>query len=126
MSGITVKKQEKVLKTLIQLCHESHTPWIYHPVGFEQHFPFVDSASLIDILNILSSKNLIDVRYTDSPESFNIHTLQVTPQGLDYHPQKALKTKERWMERLYGFLVGTILGAVTTYFVTRLLTQIFG
>lgn len=125
-SELNVKNQEKVLKILSKLCRESSMPWIYRPVDFEKKFPFVSVEALIDILDILADKGYISVQYADLPNSFNINTLQVTPKGLDYQPQKTLKVKERWLERLWGFLFGTMLGSVATYFITAILNHIFG
>ncbi len=126
MNELRIKNQEKVLKTLISMQNASETHYIYHPVGFEANFPFVSVKALIDILEILSDKNYIIAEYADLPDNFNIHMLQVTPAGLNYHPQKALETKQRWLERLYGFVVGVILGSVITYFMPIILDRIFG
>ena len=126
MNELSIKNQDKVLKVLSRLCRESSTPWLYRPVGFEQHFSFISTDALIDILEILSDKEYISVQYADLPDSFNIDTLQVTPKGLNYRPQKLLEAKERWLERLYGFIVGTVLGAVVTYFIPKVLDYILG
>lgn len=126
MNELSIKNQSKVLNTLIALCQKSPTRRLYRPKNFEENFSFISAGSLIDILSILSDKEYISVQYADLPDSFNINTLTVTPKGLNYHPQKALETKERWLERLYGFLFGTVLGAVFTYFVPKLLDHILG
>ena len=72
---------------------------------------------------MLTSKEYISVVYGDLPDSFNIETITILPKGFDYAPQKALKSKERWLERLYGFLVGTVLGSVVTYLITFILNK---
>lgn len=126
MSKLSIRKQEKVLKILIDLYNSSSTQWIYHPVGFEKNFSFIDERSLINILDILNDKGYITVRYGDFPGCFNIDMITVTPSGLNYEPQKALVTRERWFERLYGFIVGTVLGSVVTYFIPKILDYILG
>lgn len=117
MNELSIKNQEKVLKTLITLCSDYPTPWIYQPKKFPDNFKFISANSLIIILNLLEDKGLINVIYANLPESFNIHTITITPKGYDYHPQKQLKTTERWLERVYGFIFGTVLGAVVTYII---------
>ena len=126
MQTHSIKNQEKVLKKLIALRRSSPTQWLYRPNNFEKNFPFIDPKFLSDILAMLEAKEYIKVVYTDSPESFNIETLAVTPKGLDYIPQKSLKSKERWLERLYGFIAGVVLSSVVTYFIPLILDRILG
>lgn len=126
MNQLSIKNQERVLKVLIRLCSESPTHWICKPVNFTDNFKFITVESLIVILQILSDKMLITVQYADYPDNFNIHTLHVTPKGYDYHPQKSLRTKEKWLERLYGFIFGTLLGAMLTYFMPIIIAHIGG
>lgn len=124
MSDYSIKNQEKVLKILIRLCKKSPTPWLYCPKDFEDNFKFVSPDSLVNILAMLTAKEYIHVVYGDFPDSFNIETLQILPKGYDYAPQKALATKERWLERIYGFVVGTILGAIITYVIPLIISHI--
>lgn len=119
---LNVKNQEKVLNILTKLCRESSTPWIYRPINFESNFSFISINALIDILDILSDKEYISVQYADLPNNFNINTLQVTPKGLDYQPQKMLISKERWLERLYGFLTGVFSTVAATLIIQWFLT----
>ncbi len=125
MSAYSIKNQEKVLKILISLCEKSSTPWLYCPTEFERNFPFVAPETLTSILAMLESKGYVRVVYGDYPNSFNIETIEVTPQGLNYAPQKFLTTKEKWEERAYGFFVGIVLGSVATYFIQKVLDHIF-
>lgn len=124
MNELSIKNQEKVLKILIDLSDKSPTPWIYRPQCFENNFKFISAESLITILDILADKEYISVQYANLPDSLNINTIQITPKGFNYHPQKALETKERWLERLFGFLCGTVLGSVVTYFIPIILSRI--
>lgn len=125
MNELSIRNQEKTLNVLIELCEKSPTPWICRPVNFTDNFKFISVEALIKILNILSDKGLIEVVYADYPDNFNIYTLTVTPKGFNYHPQKALRTKEKWLERLYGFIIGTVLGSIVTYLIPIILNHIF-
>lgn len=124
MSDHSIKNQEKVLKILIQLQKDSRTGWIYRPPNFERNFSFVCTKTLIDLLAMLEAKGYINVVYSDLPDSFNIETIYVTPKGLDYAPQKQLAAKERWLERLYGFIVGIVLASIINYIVPVILPRI--
>ena len=126
MNYYSIKKQEKTLYRLIELCHAAPAGRLYRPRGFAEQFDFISTAELTDILELLQSKGYIEVQYADLPDNFNINTLTVTPQGLDYKPQKMLTLKERWFERLYGFIAGAVLGSAATYFITKLLDRILG
>lgn len=109
MNPIRIKNQEKVLRTLIQLSSNYPRRRICQPKNFEDNFCFVSAEALIDILVLLEKKGYIAVQYGDYPDCFNISALQILPEGLDYRPQKALRTKEVWVNRLWGFLTGVIL-----------------
>ena len=117
MNEYSIHKQEKILKILIELCQQSPSGYIYQPKNFESNFQFIDLEHLITILQILENKGYIFVQYADLPESFNIYELHITPDGYDYHPQKAIRTKQIWIERLYGFIAGVILSVVVTYLI---------
>lgn len=126
MNELSIRNQEKVLKTLIKLCYDYPTSLIYQPKNFTDNFNFISVESLIIILRLLEDKKLIYVCYANLPESFNIHTIEITPAGYDYHPQKQLRTAERWRERLYGFVFGTVLGAVVTYIIPLIANLLSG
>lgn len=125
MYNLSIKKQEKTLYQLIELCHASPTGHLFRPLKFQEQFDFISEDELIDILEILQSKGYINVEYADLPDSFNINTLSVTPQGLNYKPQKMLTTKERWCERAYGFVAGIATSVILGY-IPMLLAHIFG
>lgn len=126
MYNLSIKKQEKTLYQLIELCHASPTGHLFRPLKFQEQFDFISDDELIDILEILQSKGYINVEYADLPDSFNINTLSVTPQGLNYKPQKMLTTKERWCERAYGFVAGSIFGSIAGHLISMLISRIFG
>lgn len=123
MSKLSIRKQEKVLLKLIELCEASPTPWIYHPQNFEKNFPFVEPEMLVTILAMLEAQGYIKVDYANYPDYFNIDTLEVTPAGYNYEPLKSLKTKELWKERIISFVAGFILGPLVTYFIQLILSQ---
>lgn len=88
MNGYSTENQEKVLEILIKLQDNSPLPYIFRPTKFEENFPFVEPETLVGILDILQSKELIKVAYASFEDSFNIYTLKVLPKGLDYFNQK--------------------------------------
>lgn len=124
--SLSIRKQEKTLYKLISLCNVAPTDHLYRPVDFEKNFPFITASELVLILSILEDKEYIRVCYADLPNSFNIHTLSVTPKGLNYKPQKQLTTWERWRERIYGFIFGSVLTSAVSYFLPIILNRILG
>ena len=124
--SLSIRNQEKVLYKLITLCNSAPTKHLYRPVCFEENFRFISANELDQILSILEDKEYIRVSYADLPNSFNIHTLSVTPKGLNYNPQKQLTIRERWCERIYGFIFGSVLTAIVSYFIPIILSHMNG
>lgn len=106
MNELSIKNQEKVLNILIELSRNGIDNTICRPVDFESNFTFISVNALIEILKILESKGLIKVIYADYPDNFNIYTLQITPSGLNYTPQKKQESSAKWIDRIIGWLSG--------------------
>ena len=108
MSELSTHNKEKVLKILIDLSRKGIDNIICKPVNFEDNFKFISVESLIEMLKILEAEGLIDVVYADYPKHFNIYTLQITPNGLFYLPQKQHETKQKWIDRIIGWISGQL------------------
>lgn len=106
MNELSTRNKEEVLKILIDLSRKGIDNIICKPVNFEDNFKFISVESLIEMLKILEDEGLIDVVYADYPKHFNIYTLQITPKGLFYLPQKNHETKQKWFDRLLGWFSG--------------------
>lgn len=108
MKKLTQRRQEKVLRRIIQMIDQQNPDHLACPKDFEKSFPFLCPTDLDRVLRILRDKGLISVVFADFPDSFNIYTLSVTPEGFDYFPQKSLTTMEKWKERAVGFAFGVV------------------
>ena len=115
VNNLSLKNQRKTLKIIDNLCDSTRTGVVCRPVNFTDYFSFLDSLSLVKMLKILESKNLIKVDYADFPDNFNIYTLQVTPDGLNFEPQISYDTRQKWTDRAWGFITGTLLAIVLQF-----------
>lgn len=113
--------QEKVLKKLISMVKSSDLDHLYRPKDFEKEFPYLSESDLQIVLDILENKDLIHVSYADFPDSFNIYTLSITPVGYDYYPQKSLTTREKWKERIVGFVSGVLITVIGEFILKLIL-----
>lgn len=111
MKNYSVKMQSKILKRLILLCDTSPNGVLFKPVRFVENFPFVSQNVLMNIIEILEEKNLVDISWADYPESLNIYRLAITPQGYDFHPQAEYINTQRWKDRIWGFVSGSLFSA---------------
>lgn len=122
MGNLTQKQQEKVLKQIIKMIQSKNSDCLVCPKSFEKHFSFLDPSELRLVLRILQDKGLVSAVYADFPDSFNIYTLSVTAKGFDFFSQKAISVKEKWKERVVGFVFGvatSVLGGIILEFVLR-------
>lgn len=117
---LTVRKQRKVLNTLIDMSREYQDNTIYRPENFEERFNFITVQELIEYLKILESDELIDVSYGDYPENFNIYTLHITANGLSYLPKVNYSNQRKWIDRIISFVLGIISGLLLTYIIPML------
>lgn len=120
MNKLNFKNQQKTLKILSSLCDSSRTGIISLPVRFEENFDFLDAPSLAKMLQILEAKDLIQVHYADYPDNFNIYTLKVTPKGLDFEPQISYDKRQKWVDRIWGFVTGALFSAIIQFLVSVL------
>ena len=114
---LSVRKQCKVLNTLIDMSREYEDNTIYRPKNFEKHFNFITVQELIEYLKILESDKLIDVCYADYPENFNIYTLHITANGLSYLPKVNYSNQRKWIDRIISLVLGIISGLLLTYII---------
>ena len=112
MNSLSLKNQKKVLNILIDMCDNTESGVIHTPVGFESRFPFLDAKNLDRILDILSNKEFISLLRADYPDNFDIASLSVTPEGLNFIPQTSYDNRQKWLERLWGFLTGSLFTAI--------------
>ena len=112
---LSIRKQHKILNTLIDLSREYQDNTIYRPENFEERFNFITVQELIEYLKILESDNLIDVSYGDYPENFNIYTLHITANGLSYIPNVNYSNQRKWIDRIISFILGILSGCFITY-----------
>lgn len=120
MNKLNFKNQQKTLKILSSLCDSSRTGIISLPVRFEENFDFLDAPSLAKMLQILETKDLIQVHYADYPDNFNIYALKVTPKGLDFEPQISYDKRKKWVDRICGFVTGALFSAIIQFLVSVL------
>ena len=111
----TIRTHSKVLEVLVNLSRKYNNNTICKPTNFEENFRFIPSELLVECLKILASSGLIDVEYADYPECFNIYTLQITPEGLNYHPLRRYNRQQKWIERIITFMLGVFSGYLLTY-----------
>lgn len=117
--ALNSKNQKKALGIIIELCSRNEHQVLYEPVGFADHFPFLDAPTLSTMLDILEDKELIHPLYGNYPDSFNIYRLAVTPKGYDYLPQASFDNKERWKERIWGFLSGSLFTSFIAFLIQK-------
>ena len=115
---LSIKNQEKVLSALIKMVRNSSLPYLYRPKDFQDNFAYLSEDDLDTMLCILEDKGLISVVRADYPDSFGIGQLYITAKGYDYHPQKVLRSTERWKERFFGFVFGVLTTVVATVMVS--------
>lgn len=113
MKKLNQRRQEKVLRRIIQMIDQQNSDHLVCPKDFEKSFSFLCPADLDRVLRILRAKGLISIVFADFPDSFNIYTLSVTPKGFDFFPQKSLTTIEKWKERAVGFAFGVVTTVVS-------------
>lgn len=117
MKKISIRKQRKTLKQIIRLIDASPFDSLSRPLNFENNFPFLSARDLNRTLHVLADEKLISVKWADLPDSFNILWLSVTPKGFNYFSHYSLSVRQKWIERLYGFLSGvaiTVLAQIVT------------
>lgn len=120
MEKFSIKNQNKVLKKITSMCYPCPHGILYEPQGFENNFPHIPKKELCVILDILASKDLIEICYGDYPDSFNIWSISVTTIGYNYIPQVSFDNRERWKERIWGFVTGSLFTALA-----NIILQIF-
>ena len=122
---LSIRRQHKILNTLIDLSREYQDNTIYRPENFENNFTFVTTGELIEYLKILESENLIDVCHGDYPDNFNIYTLHITPTGLSYIPNVNYSNQKKWigiyvawalLNFIFIFIKGTYGGSNRYFF----------
>lgn len=106
MNKLRLKNQRKTLKVLIDMSAKTRNGLIWRPKNFPQHFSFLTSYDLVQMLTILEDKKLIAVQYADLPDNFNINIIKVLPAGFDFEPQISYDNWQRWIDRLVGFVSG--------------------
>ena len=114
MKNLSIKNQHKVMKTISSMCYACPNCILYKPVGFDKYFPYLQKKDLFIILDILEGKGLIEVCYGDYPDSLNIWSIFVTDAGFSYLPQASFDNRERWKERIWGFLSGSFFTALVS------------
>ena len=115
LDKLKLKNQRKTLKILSVLCDSTSNGILCKPEHFTENFSFLDSLTLTKMLKLLEEKNLIEVQYADYPDNFNIYTLKITPEGLDFEPQISYDNLQRWIDRIWGFLTGTLLTIIIEF-----------
>lgn len=118
--SITMKKHDKTLQKLIELSYEYNNHIIHRPTNFPECFTFITVHELIDLLKILEEENLISVQYADYPDDFNIHYIEITPDGLFYTSKKKYRNKQKWSDRIWGFVTGSLFTVVITLIINAL------
>ena len=118
-----MKKHDKTLHKLIELSNETTNHIIYRPVNFPEQFPFITVYELIDFLKVLQSEGLISVQYADYPDNFNIHYIEITPEGLFYTPKKIYQNKRKWQDRIWGFVTGAFFTSIVSIIINIILTK---
>ena len=116
MNKLNFKNQQKTLKIHSSLCDSSRTGIISLPVRFEENFDFLDAPSLAKMLQILETKDLIQVHYADYPDNFNIYALKVTPKGLDLEPQISYDKRKKMGRPYMGICYGRAVFRYNTIF----------
>ena len=66
-------------------------------------------------MDILHEKELISMLVADFPDSFDIAELSVTPKGYNFIPQVSYDTRQKWLERLWGFITGSVFTVIVGY-----------
>ena len=119
MKNINIRNQHKVLKKITSMCYSSPRGILYEPKGFKDNFPYLTNGELSLILDILSDKELIEITYDNCPDSFNIWSIVVTTMGYNYLPQVSFDNTERWKERIWGFLSGSVFTSVMAFLIQK-------